>query len=190
VHVSDSTVDGLAFREAIAHFATGVTVVTTTHDGRPAGMTASAVCSLSLDPVLLVVCIDNRLATHKAIDASKRFAVNVLGERDEELARRFARRAEDKFTGVDLVEGSDPPVLSRAIAHFICTVHERVPGGDHSIFIGQVLHCEATPGRRPLLYYRSAFGAIRDRDAEFLEEAGGWDAGSVGGLGHFHVRPR
>ena len=72
----------------------------------------------------------------------------------------------------------------------MCTVHERVPGGDHSIFIGQVLHCEAMPGRRPLLYYRSAFGAIRDRDAEFLEEAGGWDAGSVGGLGHFHVPPR
>ena len=101
--MSDATVDGLAFREAIAHFATGVTVVTTTHDGRPAGMTASAVCSLSLDPVLLVVCIDNRLATHKAIDASKRFAVNVLGERDEELARRFARRADDKFAGVALV---------------------------------------------------------------------------------------
>ena len=104
--MSDATVDGLAFREAIAHFATGVTVVTTNHDGHPAGMTASAVCSLSLDPVLLVVCIDNRLATHKAIDASKRFAVNVLGERDEELARRFARRADDKFAGVDVVDGS------------------------------------------------------------------------------------
>jgi Flavin reductase like domain len=91
--MSDANVDGLAFREAIAHFATGVTVVTTTYEGRPAGMTASAVCSLSLDPVLLVVCIDNRLATHTAIEASRRFAVNVLGERDEELARRFARRA-------------------------------------------------------------------------------------------------
>ena len=188
--MSDANVDGLAFREAIAHFATGVTVVTTTYEGRPAGMTASAVCSLSLDPVLLVVCIDNRLATHKAIDASKRFAVNVLGERDEELARRFARSGEDKFAGVALVEGSDPPVLAKAIAHFICTVEERVPGGDHSIFIGKVSHCEAVPGRRPLLYYRSAFGTIRDPQADFLEEAGGWDAGSVGGLGHFHVRPR
>jgi flavin reductase (DIM6/NTAB) family NADH-FMN oxidoreductase RutF len=187
--MSDATVDGVAFREAIAHFATGVTVVTTTHEGRPAGMTASAVCSLSLDPVLLVVCIDNRLATHRAVEASRRFAVNVLGERDEELARRFARRAEDKFAGVALVEGSDPPVLQRAIAHFVCSVQERVPGGDHSIFIGKVLHCEATPGRRPLLYYRSAFAAMHDPHAEFLAEAGGWDAGSVGGLGHFTVRP-
>jgi flavin reductase (DIM6/NTAB) family NADH-FMN oxidoreductase RutF len=81
-------------------------------------------------------------------------------------------------------------VLAQAIAHFVCTVEERVPGGDHSIFIGKVTHCAATPGCRPLLYYRSAFGAIRDPHAEFLEEAGGWDAGSVGGLGHFHVRPR
>ena len=188
--MSDATVDGLAFREAIAHFATGVTVVTTNHEGRPAGMTASAVCSLSLDPVLLVVCIDNRLATHKAIDASKRFAVNVLGERDEELARRFARRAEDKFAGVDA--GRRLRSAGSRQGHRALRLHRaRARARRRSLDLHrQVLHCEATPGRRPLLYYRSAFGAIRDPDAEFLEEAGGWDAGSVGGLGHFHVRPR
>jgi len=184
------SVDELAFREAIAHYATGVTVVTTTHEGRPAGMTASAVCSLSLDPVLLLVCIDNRLPTHHAIDGSRRFAVNVLGEADEALARRFARPALDKFAEVPLVEGSDPPVLAQAIASFVCDVQERVPGGDHSIFVGRVLSCEATPGCRPLLYYRSAFGGLRDPHAEFLDEAAGWDAGSVGGLGHLHMRPR
>jgi 3-hydroxy-9,10-secoandrosta-1,3,5(10)-triene-9,17-dione monooxygenase reductase component len=188
--MSEAKVDGLAFREAIAHFATGVTVVTTTYEGRPAGMTASAVCSLSVDPVLLVVCIDNRLPTHQAIDASRRFAVNVLGERDEALARRFARPAEDKFAGVPLREGSDPPILAQAIASFVCEVQERVPGGDHSIFVGRVLSCAATPGRRPLLYFRSSFGALRDPQAEFLDEAAGWDAGSVGGLGHVHVRPQ
>ncbi len=185
-----ATVDEVAFREAIAHFATGVTVVTTTVDGRPAGMTASAVCSLSLDPILLVVCIDNRLPTHHAIESSRRFAVNVLGERDEALAQRFARPAEDKFAGVGLLEGSDPPVLERAIASFVCEVQERVPGGDHSIFVGRVLSCAATPGCRPLLYYRSTFGSLRDPQADFLDEAAGWDAGSVGGLGHVHVRPR
>jgi flavin reductase (DIM6/NTAB) family NADH-FMN oxidoreductase RutF len=187
---SDPTVDEIAFREAIAHFATGVTIVTTTYEGRPAGMTASAVCSLSVDPVLLLVCIDNRLATHRAIDASRRFAVNVLGEGDEPLARRFSQRAEDKFAGVPLIEGSDPPVLAQAIASFVCEVQERVPGGDHSIFVGRVLSCAATPGCRPLLYFRSSFGALRDPHAEFLEEAAGWDAASLGGLGHVHVRPR
>ena len=186
---SPTTVDEIAFREAIAHFATGVTIVTTTHEGRPAGMTASAVCSLSLDPILLLVCVDNRLATHKAIDASRRFAVNVLGEGDEALARRFAQRTEDKFAGVPLIDGSDPPLLGQAIASFVCEVQERVPGGDHSIFVGRVLTCAATPGCRPLLYYRSAFGALRDPHADFLAEAAGWDAASVGGLGHVHVRP-
>jgi flavin reductase (DIM6/NTAB) family NADH-FMN oxidoreductase RutF len=188
--MSQPTVDEIAFREAIAHFATGVTVVTTTYRGRPAGMTASAVCSLSVDPVLLLVCIDNRLATHEAIDASRRFAVNVLGEGDEVLARRFARRAEDKFEGVPLIEDSDPPLLAQAIASFVCDVDERVPGGDHSIFVGRVLTCTASPGRRPLLYFRSSFGALRDPHAEFLDEAAGWDAASLGGFGHIHVRPR
>jgi 3-hydroxy-9,10-secoandrosta-1,3,5(10)-triene-9,17-dione monooxygenase reductase component len=188
--LSQPKVDELAFREAIAHFATGVTIVTTTYERRPAGMTASAVCSLSVDPVLLLVCIDNRLATHRAIDASRRFAVNVLGEGDEALARRFARSAEDKFADVPLIEGSDPPLLAHAIASFVCDVDERVPGGDHSIFVGRVLTCAATPGCRPLLYFRSSFGALRDPHAEFLDEAAGWDAASLGGLGHIHVRPR
>jgi 3-hydroxy-9,10-secoandrosta-1,3,5(10)-triene-9,17-dione monooxygenase reductase component len=178
--MGEPAVNELAFREAISHFATGVTIVTTTFEGRPAGMTASAVCSLSIDPVLLLVCIDNRLVTHRAIDASRRFAVNVLGEDGQPLARRFARRAEDKFDGVALHEHSDPPLLADAIANFVCEVHERVPGGDHSIFIGQVLSCAAEPGRRPLLYYRSRFGSWRDPAVEHLEGAAGWDAGGAG----------
>jgi 3-hydroxy-9,10-secoandrosta-1,3,5(10)-triene-9,17-dione monooxygenase reductase component len=178
--MAEPAVSELAFREAISHFATGVTIVTTTFEGRPAGMTASAVCSLSVEPVLLLVCIDNRLATHRAIDASRRFAINVLGEDGEELARRFARSGEDQFEGVALRDDSDPPLLADAIAHFVCDVHERVPGGDHSIFIGQVLSCAAEPGRRPLLYYRSRFGSWRDPAAAHFEEAAGWDAGGGG----------
>jgi flavin reductase (DIM6/NTAB) family NADH-FMN oxidoreductase RutF len=81
-------------------------------------------------------------------------------------------------------------VLAKAIAHFVCAVQERVPGGDHSIFIGRVLSCAATPGCRPLLYYRSAFGAMHDPHAQLLAEAAGWDAGSVGGLGHMDGPPR
>jgi flavin reductase (DIM6/NTAB) family NADH-FMN oxidoreductase RutF len=74
-------VEESAFREAVASFATGVTVITTIQDGKPAGMTASAVASLSLDPVLLLVCISHRLPTHAAIDDSRRFVVNVLGRK-------------------------------------------------------------------------------------------------------------
>src|SRR2546427_6203756 len=112
--------DDVAYRQAIAHFATGVTVVTTVADGRAAGMTASAVCSVSLRPVLLLVCVSNRLPTHEALDNSRRFAVNVLAEGDDDLARRFATPAPDKFEGVPLKEGFDLPVISDAMAYFIC----------------------------------------------------------------------
>lgn len=172
--VSSAAVSQAAFRDAISQFATGVTIITTTHDGRPAGLTASAVCSVSLDPVLLLVCIDNRLPTHSAIDTSRRFTVNVLDEASADLARRFGRRTEDKFAGVSLVADTDPPVLTDAIAHFVCAVQERLPGGDHSIFLGRVLSCAATPGRRPLLYFRSDFGTLKDMHAEFIEVAAGW----------------
>ena len=184
-----SRVDEEAFREAIAHFATGVTVITTVTAGRPAGMTASAVASLSLDPVLLLVCIDNRLPTHEAIEASRRFVVNVLGAGQEELAVRFARPASDKFAGVALRPGHELPVLAEGIAHFVCDVHERFPGGDHSIFTGLVRECGATPGRRPLVYFRSKFGGLHDPETEALRDALGWDMPSLSGIGVFHREP-
>jgi flavin reductase (DIM6/NTAB) family NADH-FMN oxidoreductase RutF len=186
----ESGVDEAAFREAVAHFATGVTVITTVRDdGAPAGMTASAVASLSLDPILLLVCIDNRLPTHEAIEGSRRFVVNVLGEGMETLALRFARPADDKFAGVPLRDGYDLPVLEQSIAHFVCDLHERYPGGDHSIFIGEVRECGATPGKRPLVYFRSRFGGLRDRETEFLHDALGWDVPSLNDVGSFKRLP-
>lgn len=155
-------VDAEEYRRAIAYFATGVTVVTTRVDGRPVGMTASAVCSVSLDPVLLLVCIDNRLRTHAALDVAGRFAINVLGAEHEHLARQFASQRDDKFDGVALREESDLPVLRSAIAHFACELHEKHPGGDHSIFLGRVTECSYTPGRQPLLYFKSSFGKLED----------------------------
>lgn len=183
---ASTAVDEAAFREAVAHFATGVTVITTLHEGRPAGMTASAVASLSLDPVLLLVCIDNRLPTHAAIENSRCFVVNVLGEGDEALALKFARPAPDKFAGVTLRDDHKLPILQDAIAHFVCDLHEHYPGGDHSIFTGLVRECGATPGRRPLVYFRSTFGALHDPEAETVRDALGWDMPSLSGVGRFH----
>jgi flavin reductase (DIM6/NTAB) family NADH-FMN oxidoreductase RutF len=154
----------LRYRQAIGRFATGVAVITTRDGGRLAGMTASAVASLSLDPPMLLVCINNRLPTHEALERSRRFGVNVLGEHDEQLALRFARPSEDKFAGlsVDLARGV--PLLERAIARFVCDLHERLDGGDHSIFTGAIRHCEHVPNRRPLLYFASTFGGIQQVD--------------------------
>jgi flavin reductase (DIM6/NTAB) family NADH-FMN oxidoreductase RutF len=173
-------VDQTAFREAISHFASGVTVITTLHEGRRVGMTASAVSSVSLDPILLLVCINTKLSTHTAIEQSRRFVVNVLGEGQEELALRFARPAEDRFAGIATRADHELPVLEDAIAHFVCDVHERFPGGDHSIFIGLVRHCAAEPGRHPLVYFRSGFGSLRDEEAELQRELAVWDALAYG----------
>jgi 3-hydroxy-9,10-secoandrosta-1,3,5(10)-triene-9,17-dione monooxygenase reductase component len=182
-------VEELLFREAISHFATGVTVITTLHEGKPAGMTASAVTSVSLDPVLLLVCINNNLPTHTAIEQSRRFVVNVLGQGQEQLALHFARPSADKFADITLRD-HELPILDDAIAHFVCDVHERFPGGDHSIFIGQVLECGSVRGKKPLVYFKSKFGAIHDPELEFLNEAVGWDVGSLGGIGNISVEPR
>jgi flavin reductase (DIM6/NTAB) family NADH-FMN oxidoreductase RutF len=169
--------DARSYRDAIAHFATGVTVVTTVARGRVAGMTASAVASVSLEPILLLVCISNRLPTHEAIEESGRFAVNVLGEGQGALARRFATPSADKFSGVLLEAEFDLPVLTGSVAYFICDVRERFPGGDHSIFIGDVKDCAAIPGRKPLLYFRSGFGKIDDPEAYMAREVAAWDLG-------------
>lgn len=139
-----------------------MTVITTRAAGRAQGMTASAVTSVSLKPVLLLVCVDNRLPTHAALTDSGRFAVNVLGVEHERLARHFATPAEDKFAGIPLRTECEVPVLEAAIAYFICDVHERFPGGDHSIFIGRVRECAYEPGRQPLLYFRSGFGRLEE----------------------------
>jgi flavin reductase (DIM6/NTAB) family NADH-FMN oxidoreductase RutF len=165
-------VEPTAYRQANASFATGVTIVTTVHEGEPVGMTASAVASLSLDPVMLLVCLDNRMSTHRALDASRRFVVNVLHEGQEALARRFATKGVERFDGVALREDCDLPVLADSLAHFICEVHERFPGGDHSIFTGEVRHCEANHHGRPLLYFRSSYGNL-EPPVDLLAYSGG-----------------
>jgi flavin reductase (DIM6/NTAB) family NADH-FMN oxidoreductase RutF len=149
-----------AFREAISHFSTGVAVITTRTESGPAGMTASAVASLSIDPLQLLVCIRTDLPTRAAIEQAGRFAVNVLGDGDEELARHFARPRPDKFAGVEIRDDYDVPVLGDAIAHFVCNVATSVPGGDHTIIIGDVVDCAHTPGADPLVYFSRAFSSL------------------------------
>lgn len=162
-------VDQNLFREAISLFATGVTVITARTPNGPAGMTASAVCSLSINPVQLLVCISERLPTHNALVDSGRFAVNVLGEGESDLARRFARPGIDKFESVRTTSCDGIPLLDRAIAHFVCEVHERFPGGDHSIFIGDVVKLGLRRGSLPLLYFASEFGSLSRPEQALLQ---------------------
>ncbi len=154
-------IDTSEFRRVMGHFATGVTVVTTLRpDGSPCGFTASAVCSVSLDPTMILICVDRAAGTHDCIDQRGVFAVNVLPEKPgETLARRFAvDGAEDKFRGVAFrEEHTGAPVLTDALAWLDCRVVQRVEGGDHTVFMGEVLGADSGEGT-PLLYYRGGYG--------------------------------
>jgi 4-nitrophenol 2-monooxygenase / 4-nitrocatechol 4-monooxygenase, reductase component len=173
-HVKD--VEKSSFRNAMSLFATGVTVITASTDDGPMGMTASAVTSLSLDPVLLLICVSAHLPTHSALESTGRFAVNVLGEGDGELAIHFATPAADKFAGVGHVYRNEVPVLESAIAYFVCDVQERLVGGDHSIFIGAVKQLGLRQEARPLVYFGGRFGQLADSHDELLKS---WIEGSV-----------
>jgi flavin reductase (DIM6/NTAB) family NADH-FMN oxidoreductase RutF len=149
------------FRNVIGHFASGVTVITTTAEGQRHGTTASAVTSLALEPPMLLVCMNRESATGVAMASSGAFAVNILGEEHGELAIRFARKGHDKFEGVEIADGArGQPLLAGAIAHLECRVTEQVAAGTHTVFIAEVEAATAQVGAPPLAYYRGRFGRL------------------------------
>jgi 3-hydroxy-9,10-secoandrosta-1,3,5(10)-triene-9,17-dione monooxygenase reductase component len=147
------------FREVMSYFTTGVTVVTASTPEGPIGMTANAVCSLSLEPLLLLVCFANDARTLPPVKASGRFGVNVLAAGQEELARLFAskRPEEEKFAGVQHSVHDGIPVIDGVLAWVGCTLKELIPGGDHTIGIGTVTAAEATGSGEPLVWYRGEY---------------------------------
>jgi flavin reductase (DIM6/NTAB) family NADH-FMN oxidoreductase RutF len=146
------------FRAVMGHFTTGVTVVTANAPAGPVGMTATAVCSLSLDPLLLLVCIANDARTLPLVAETKRFGVNVLAAGQEDLARLFASKLPEveKFAGVQHSVHDGIPVIDGALAWVGCTLQELIPGGDHTIGIGTVTAAEAAKGE-PLVWYRGEY---------------------------------
>jgi 4-nitrophenol 2-monooxygenase / 4-nitrocatechol 4-monooxygenase, reductase component len=168
--------DSAVFRRTIGHFASGVAVITTSHGTHEFGMTASAVTSLSLEPPMLVVCINRKAPTHGAIRSSDRFAVNVLARPQEQLARHFATPSDDKFAGVAVTEGKlGMPLLDGCVANFECEVVSVASGGTHTIFIAEVLTAVAHTRRDPLLYYCGRFGRLRLADDLIEASADGHD---------------
>lgn len=150
------------FKRAMSQFASGVTVVTTRHNGQNIGITASSFSSVSIDPPLVLVCINKRLFTHNVIAESGVFAVNVLSAHQLELGKRFAGMSpenkgavsSDRFAGVDVrtaVTGS--PLLSGSLAWVDCSVWAVYDGGDHSIFVGEVKDLDVSELDTPLLYH-------------------------------------
>ena len=151
-----------SFRSAMALWASGVTVVTTADAlGRPQGFTASAFCSASMEPPLVLVCLTRSAACFQAFAESDAFAVHVLGERQQELAARFARKGADKFAGLATTSGVDGvPLLPDVLARLECRTVDRLAVGDHLALLGEVADA-ATGDGEPLLYYRRAFQQAR-----------------------------
>ena len=156
------------FRRFMSQFATGVTIVTAWDaDRRPTGLTASSFTSVSLHPPLILVCVSQKAQSYPAIQAAGRFAVNILSRGQESASRRFATSttapSEEKFVGVEYRPGPlGLPVLADALAHLECAVVHAYPGGDHTIFVGQVetAECRDDAGKEPLLYFRGKYSRL------------------------------
>ena len=147
------------FREVAGHFVTGVAIVTAAGPEGPTGLTTNAITSVSLDPLLLLVCFDTGSRTLPIVEGAGRFAVNVLAEDQGELADVFAskRLAREKFEGVTHTVAHGVPVLDGALAWIACELRELVPAGDHVIGLGEVTQMDARDDGRPLVFHRGRY---------------------------------
>jgi flavin reductase (DIM6/NTAB) family NADH-FMN oxidoreductase RutF len=145
----------------MSRFASGVTVVSTKDaGGKLHGITVSSFCSVSLEPPMVLICIEKITTSHHAFEESGVFIVNILNENQSALSEKFADPLTDKFDGVDYREGLEGvPILSDALASLECRITFSYHGGDHSIFVGQVENVTASEGD-PLLYFRGQYGSI------------------------------
>ena len=158
-------VDEKLQRQVMGRFATGVTVVTTRAGDEMCGMTANAVMSLSLDPPLIVVSVEKTAHMHGALLESRCFAVNVLKQEQESLSRRFARKGPKDFSDLSCtVEETGSPILDDALAFADCKVVEVLPGGDHDMFVGELLAADSRGGQ-PLIFYGGSYARLHRNGA-------------------------
>jgi flavin reductase ActVB len=156
--------DLMEFRNAMARFPSGVTVaITTDPDGKQYGFTASAFSSLSLDPPLLLVCLDKKAESHPAFHGSGHFTVSILAADQLATAMRFASKGVDKFEGIPVKPGpvSGVPLIDGAAVQLDCRTHQHLEGGDHTIIVGEVLWAASTEND-PLVHFNRRFGRFTD----------------------------
>jgi flavin reductase (DIM6/NTAB) family NADH-FMN oxidoreductase RutF len=153
------------FRKALGSFATGVTVITVDYEGEVHGMTANAFTSVSLDPLLILVCVDHKARTHAHLQARKRFGVNVLAANQRAVSEYYAlptqthRHAEQEAGASFDRTAHGTPVLHGALAYLECRLDTAQDAGDHTIFIAEVEDVVVREGA-PLLYFRGQYEKI------------------------------
>src|SRR5215204_4517136 len=154
-------IDPRELRNVMGHFATGVTIITTKDIfGKPFGLTANAFSSLSLDPPLVLICVDKKVDCYACFDQSKVFVVNILSEGQDQLSTRFATKGIEKFEGVAVRQGTlGVPLLEGAVAHIECTLTSAYEGGDHTIYVGEIQSVAAS-GDRPLLFFKGKYSRL------------------------------
>ena len=157
-----TAVDTLRYRQVMGAFATGVAVVTCNGPDGRTGLTTNAITSVSLEPLLLLVCFDNTSRTLPAVRAAGRFAVNILRAGQEDLARVFAskRVGHEKFESVSHMDAHGVPVIDGALAWLACDLTAMHPAGDHTIGLGAVTQVDADPDGEPLVWFRGAYGTF------------------------------
>jgi flavin reductase ActVB len=156
-------VDSDGFRAAMSRWASGVAVVTSCDPaGRQHGFTATSFTAVSLDPPMVLVCLDRSASCSAAFATSDWYAVHVLHSGQEHVARQFASKGTDKFAGLTVMRGSGGlPVLDGALALLECRIVDRIEAGDHVVLLGEVHRASRAEGR-PLVYHDRSFGTFED----------------------------
>lgn len=154
------TIDGSQFRSLLGRFATGVTIVTARDgEGVHHGMTVSAFCSLSLEPPLVLMCIDKTATMLELLTTGDSFTVNILASHQEEIARRFAAAESDRFDGIGYAPVETGAALEDVLANAQCIRINSIEAGDHTIVIGEVRTATVSEGE-PLLYFRGGYAGL------------------------------
>jgi flavin reductase (DIM6/NTAB) family NADH-FMN oxidoreductase RutF len=149
-------------RKIMGQFATGVTVVTTGGEAGVHGLTANAVASLSLDPPLVLVAVEKRAHSLEFLKKNQCFAINILRLEQEEISRRFATPGPKDFVGLNVTRATTTsPILADCLAFVDCRVVAILPGGDHEIFVGEIVAGEHIGGE-PLLYYAGGYARLAE----------------------------
>lgn len=156
------TIDGALFRNTLSHFTSGVTVVTMAHEAERSGLTVSAFSSLSLDPPLILICIDKTSTTLNLARQAKAFGVNILAQDQQHLSNHFASKMTDKLENIPHHMGAlGSPLLEAVHATLECKLVDELEGGDHSILLGEVTFAEVDESKQPLVYYKGSYGQFQ-----------------------------
>jgi 3-hydroxy-9,10-secoandrosta-1,3,5(10)-triene-9,17-dione monooxygenase reductase component len=166
----DELLDTSELRDALGRYATGVALVTAALDGEPIGLIVNSLTSVSLEPPLISFCPSRSSITWSRMRRARRFAVNVLGQHHGDFVARATPPGSDRFTGVPWTPGrGGAPLLTEALASLECEVATEHPGGDHWIVIGRVHDLRISPTTDPLIFFKGAFHALRDRTQDDSE---------------------